>query len=366
MTSSESISPESSQGRTVSDDPLCTETILPHLDAWITPTDHFYIRSHFSDLPDIDSSTYRLLVEGAVHSPLTLSYDELLALPGRETTATLECAGNSRAYVTPPAEGLHFLHGAVGNATWRGVPVSELLARAGLLETAKEVLFEGADVGEEEEEGESLRLSYERSLPIDKAMDRNTIVAYLMNGEPLERAHGYPLRLIVPGWYGMASVKWLRRIQVLEDPFHGFFQNRRYILIDEGVADRLAGKPVTTVRVKSLITRPRHGEVVKSSAYTILGVAWSGEGEITEVEVSTDGGRSWRKAALVGPSLPHAWRQWEYPWKSSNPGHFILTVRATDSSGNTQPARIAWNFRGYANNSVHTIAVEVPKGHSAP
>ena len=359
MTVEKSSEAESSEVVAVSEDPFCTETPLPSLDTWITPTGRFYARVHFSELPDPDSSGWRLEIGGAVDSPRTMDYEELLALPSREVVATLECAGNSRSHLEPPAEGINFHDGAVGNARWKGVPVSDLLSGAGPRGAATEVLFEGADFGEEEEEGAPLQLGYARSLPLGKALDRDTVVAYEMNGEPLEPAHGYPLRLIVPGWYGMASVKWLRRIRLLEEPFRGFFQERRYIYINEGETEGLSWEPVTTLRVKSLITHPRHGEVVQPGPYTVRGMAWSGEGEVVKLEVSTDGGRSWQEARLVGPSAPMAWRQWEFPWNVSRLGHFILMARATDSAGRAQPASIRWNFRGYANNAIQAIAVEV-------
>ena len=203
-------------------------------------------------------------------------------------------------------------------------------------------------------------MEYARSLPLEKALDPGTVVAYEMNGEPLEPRHGYPLRLIVPGWYAMASVKWLKGIQAVAEPFEGFFQKRRYVYIGEGETGQGSLEPVSTLRVKSIVTRPRHGEVVQAGTYTVRGFAWSGEGEIAGVEVSTSGGRNWERAELEGASTPGAWRQWSFQWRVSRPGHFILMPRATDSAGNTQPDRIPWNFRGYANNSIHTLAVEVP------
>ena len=231
-----------------------------------------------------------------------------------------------------------------------------------LHDTATEVLFQGSDVGEEEEEeeGESLQVRFARSLPLEVALHPDTILAYRMNGELLRPSHGYPVRLIAPGWYAMASVKWLTRIEVLERPFQGFFQNRRYVFINEGETERASWQPVTALRVKSLINRPRHGEVVQSGVYTIKGKAWSGDGEISSVHASVNGGRDWQEAGLVGPTATGAWRQWELPWSVSKPGHYVLMARATDSGGNTQPASVEWNFRGYANNGIHTIAVEVP------
>lgn len=343
-----------------SEDPLCFESALPALDAWITPVQTFYTRSHFSETPALSPSSYRLSVEGAVASPFDVGLDDLRSRPVKEVVATLECAGNSRSYVTPPAEGIRFSHGAVGNARWSGPSLRDILTPGVIAPGAIEVLFEGADVGEEEEEGETLEVRFGRSLPLETALHPDTILAYEMNGAPLTPDHGYPVRLIAPGWYAMASVKWLTRITVLDEPFEGFFQRRRYVLINEGETGRQSPRPITKLRVKSIINRPRHGEVVHPGLYIIHGKAWSGDGEIVGVEASTNGGRDWLEARLVGPSARGAWRQWELPWEVSEAGHYILMVRATDSTGNTQPPSIHWNFRGYANNGIHTIAVEVP------
>ena len=361
MTSGDPDPVERSELLTVSEEPLCRESPLASLDGWITPTERFYIRNHFAKIPDLNTSIWRLLVHGEVQVPLELSFDDILALPSREIVVTLECAGNSRAYLTPPAEGLMFRHGAVSTARWKGVPLALLLLdKAGLRSTARDIVFKGADHGEEEEEGVTFELDYRRSLPLDKALHPDTLLAYEMNGEALAPAHGYPLRLVVPGWYGMASVKWLVNIEVWDRPFDGFFQNRRYVVINEGTEDSLDREPVSVLKVKSLITRPRHGEVIQQGPYILRGLAWPGSGEVTKVEVSTEGGRSWQEARLLGESVPNAWRQWELDWHASQPGHYIFMVRATDSSGVPQPTSISWNFRGYANNSIHTIAVEVP------
>ena len=359
MTRGSRDSLEQSQLVPVSEEPLCSESSLASLDRWITPTQHFYIRNHFSKIPDLNKSTWRLVLDGEVHNPLSLRFDDILALPSREIVMTLECAGNSRAYLTPPAEGLTFRHGAVSTARWKGVPLLSLLDKAGLRGTTRDIVFHGADHGEEEEEGVAFELDYRRSLPRDKAIHPDILLAYEMNGETLTPAHGYPLRLIVPGWYGMASVKWLVKIEAWDRPFDGFFQSRRYVVINEGI-DSVYREPVSILKVKSLFTRPRHGEVIQQGAFTIRGVAWSGSGEVTKVEVSTEGGRSWQEARLLGESTPNAWRLWEVDWHASQPGHYIFMVRASDSSGDLQPTSIMWNFRGYANNSIHTIAVEVP------
>ena len=347
---------------TISEDPLVRESIVASLVTAITPTESFYVRNHFSVVPEIDADKWRLKVEGMVHQPLELTFDELLSLPSVESVVTLECAGNSRSYLTPPAEGIAFGHGAVSTARWKGVSLAQVLERAGVSEDALEVVFHGADTGEEEEDGVvySTELPYSRSLPVDTAMRPELLLAYEMNGEPLAPDHGFPVRLLVPRWYGMASVKWLTRIEVVDKPFEGFFQERRYVFIDEGVEDGPVRMPVTSLKVKSVITSPRHGEVIQPGDFVIRGFAWSGEGEVTVIEVTTDGGRTWSEAELLGDSNPNAWREWKLPWKATVPGHFIFKVRATDSSGNRQPMSIPWNFRGYANNGIHTLAVEVP------
>ena len=350
----------------VSKDPFCSETILGYLGSPITPTESFYIRSHFSDVPELDPDTWRLQIEGLVRNPRNLSLDDLRRMPSKELVITLECAGNSRSYVNPPAEGLAFRHGAVGTARWKGVPLDAVLEKAGVLDSANEVLFEGADVGEEEEEGTKFDLPYSRSLPLERAIHQDTLLAYEMNGAALTPSHGYPVRLVVPGWFGMTSVKWLLKATVIDQPFEGFFQSRRYVMIDEGPEESLRREPVTTLKVKSLITHPRHGEVIGQGTYTIRGLAWTGDGVISKVEVSTDGGNIWREARQSGPAEPNRWLQWELDWSAAQPGHYILMARAADSEGNLQPASISWNFRGYANNSIHTIATEVPHSHPTP
>lgn len=350
----------------VSADPHVSESSLSALTTWVTPTDRYFIRQHFAQVPSGERATWHLAVAGEVHRPFTLSFTDLLALPSQEVVVTTECAGNSRSYLTPPAEGLAFRHGAVSTARWKGVPLRILLEQAGVKDTAVEVLFEGADSGREEEDGVVSDLSYRRSLPLAKAQHPETLLVYEMNGAALTPDHGFPLRLVVPRWYGMASVKWLTRIEVLAQPFKGFFQTRRYVMIPEGPEQDFDRVPVTVLQVKSLMTSPRHGEVIQPGECTLQGFAWSGAGEITRVDVSTDGGHSWQEATLHGETAPNAWRQWAYRWQTPSPGHFICMVRATDSAGNTQPSTIPWNFRGYANNAIHTVALEVPARLAIP
>ena len=366
MVSRTNLDNESSTLVTRQEDPLVKEATLPSLDSWITPTPRFYVRNHFSESPTLAISSWRLEVDGQVRQPLTLTFDDILGFPNKEIVVTMECAGNSRSEITPPAEGLPFGNGAVSTARFRGVPLNALLERAGIGESAVAVVFEGADRGEEEEDGVAFELAYRRSLPLATARGEDILLAYEMNGEPLAKDHGFPLRLVVPSWYGMASVKWLTRINLTAEEFDGFFQQRRYVMINEGRENTLDREPVTRFKVKSVIASPRHGEVIQGPLFNIRGFAWTGDGEVTKVEISTDGGRSWQVAGLLGDPVPNAWREWEFPWPRTHPGHYILKARATDSAGRAQPESTTWNFRGYANNSIQTIAVEVPSGRPIP
>jgi DMSO/TMAO reductase YedYZ molybdopterin-dependent catalytic subunit len=348
------------------ENPLVKEATLPSLDSWITPTPRFYVRNHFSESPALSLSSWRLEVDGQVGQPLTLNFDDILSFPSKEMVMTMECAGNSRSDVTPPAEGLPFGNGAVSTARFKGVALNALLEKTGIGESTVAVIFEGADRGEEEEDGIAFELAYRRSLPLATARHDDILLAYEMNGEPLTKDHGFPLRLVVPSWYGMASVKWLTRINLTAEPFDGFFQQRRYVMINEGREDTLDREPITRFKVKSVISSPRHGEVIQGPVFNIRGFAWTGVGQVTRVEISTDGGRNWRDATLLGDPVPNVWREWELPWEGTRPGHYILKARATDSAGDIQPQSIPWNFRGYANNSIQTIAVEVPAGRPIP
>lgn len=341
----------------VQEDPQCSEAPMVTRDSRITPNQQFYVRNHFS-IPQLDLPNWSLTVDGEVERPFSLSYAEIRALPSRCLVATLECAGNSRTSITPPIEGVPFGHGAVSTAEWEGVPLAALLERAGLKSTAREVVLEGADYGEEEEDGGPVHLSYARSMSLENAKSPNTLLAYKMNGEDLPVAHGWPLRAVVAGWYGMASVKWLTRIRVLDRPFDGFFQVRRYVDIPVGT-DHTSGTPVTTMRVKSVVARPLAGETIPIGQYIILGYAWSGEGEVANVGVSTDWGKTWNDATLLDQPSRYAWTRWEFPWIAEKPGRIIVMARAIDSQGNAQPLSPVWNYRGYGNNASYGVPVEV-------
>jgi DMSO/TMAO reductase YedYZ molybdopterin-dependent catalytic subunit len=329
------------------------------LDSFITRNEFFYIRNHFP-VPKLDVRTWSLKVEGAVERPLELRYEELLQMPSRTVTALLECAGNSRVFLTPRVRGVAWQSGAVGNAEWTGVPLGAVLERAGLRPSAVEVVLDGADRGEVRDEPRSPGvISFSRSLPLAKAQQADVLLAYRMNGVELSPAHGYPLRAIVPGWYGMASIKWLTRLVVVEQPFQGFFQSLDYTYWkrDHGLPTLV---PITELHVKAAIARPTFQEVVAAgSACKVHGAAWSGETEVQSVQVSTDG-KQWHEARLLGKAVPYAWRLWEYEWRTpSTPGRYTLRARAKDRKGRTQPEQHDPDRRTYQISHVLPVEVEV-------
>ncbi len=339
-------------------EPENLESSFAALDGFITPTDRFYVRSHFP-VPSLDTSTWRLQVEGAVKQTIQFSYEELRQLPAYERPATLECAGNSRAFLIPAVKGVQWEAGAVGNAQWRGARLSDVLAQAGLLPSTLEIIFEGADQGEPDEPPKpSGTIHYAYSLPASRALQDDVLLAYEMNGSPLSPAHGYPVRLVVPGWYGMASVKWLTKVIVSETPFAGYYPTVDYARWIErhGHPVRV---PLSEMGVKSLIARPARYETIPAgSSYRVYGAAWTGGSEIVQVELSADDGLSWEEAKLIGPSHRHAWRLWEWTWQvPADSGRHTLLSRATDDRGNVQPMKHHPNNETYVIH--HSIPVEV-------
>ncbi|HSR41843.1 MAG TPA: sulfite oxidase, partial [Longimicrobiales bacterium] len=281
--------------------------------------------------------------------------EELRDRPTRTIEATLECAGNGRRLMSPTPGGTPWALGAVSTASFTGTPLAGLLEEAGLRDEAVEVVTAGADAGELPG-GE--RGPYARSLPLDVARDPDVLVAWAMDGEPLRTEHGAPLRLVVPGWYAMASVKWLVRVEAVTEPFVGPYQALRYVYVGErGTPHRL---PVTRMRVRSLVARPADGEVLGlGEQVRVAGSAWSGGRRVVRVEVSTDGGRSWRDADLGEPPGPHAAVPWRLDWTPGEEGRHELVARATDDAGDRQPLAQRWNRYGYGNNVVHRVGVTV-------
>lgn len=307
------------------------------LDGFTTPNELFYIRSHFP-VPEIDLANWRLKIEGAVERPLEMTLDDLQALPATTLPATLECAGNGRVFLVPKVKGTQWELGAVGTAEWTGISLGEVLRQAGVKEGALEVILEGADCGTISEAPKPAgKIHYARSLPLGKAME-GVILALQMNGQALTPSHGFPLRAIVPGWYGMAAVKWLQRIIVTEKPYNGYYQTVDYAFWKRDAAG-VALVPITQMQVKASIARPGINEVVPAGTkYEVAGAAWTSDGEVVKVELSTDGGGSWQEASLGKEQAPNSWRLWNWTWQVPRAaGRCVFLARATDSRGRRQP-----------------------------
>lgn len=325
-------------------EPLNAETPLERQTGVITPTSRHYVRDHFP-IPDV---TGRLSIDGAVRTPLQLDLDDIRALPSRSLVVTLECAGNGRAFLDPPVAGEQWRTGAVSTAEWTGVSVRAVLEMAEPLATAVEVLFIGADVGTPPDVG--TRIAFERSLPIADAMRDDVLLAYAMNGDDIPPEHGAPLRVIVPGWYGMASVKWLARLRLIERAFDGFFQTKRYVIGD---------RPLREIAARALIASPRDGDRIAARPFVMRGYAWSGRGDLARVEVSVDGGRTWRDAMLGEALSTYAWRPWHAAVAPHETGQLVLLARAVTADGKPQPLEEIRNALGYANNAVRPVRVVV-------
>ncbi len=298
-----------------SEEPLNLEMPFSSLEHFITPNECFYVRCHFP-IPQLAVEDWQLKIEGAVGAPRTLSYEDLQALPQQTITAAMECAGNGRTFLTPKVKGVAWDLGAVGNGEWTGVLLRDVLEAARVNDDAVEVILEGADRGEIKEPPRPAgEIRYARSLPLAKAR-ADVLLALQLNGEPLTRSHGFPLRAVVPGWYGMASVKWLERIVVSATPFQGYYQS-----IDYAYWKRSDGLPtlvpLAEMPVKAQIAQPAPGEkIAPQTAYRVHGAAWGGEGGVEKVELSFDGGENWSDATLLGPAVKNAWRLWEFDWKT--------------------------------------------------
>jgi DMSO/TMAO reductase YedYZ molybdopterin-dependent catalytic subunit len=335
--------------------PENSETPLESLRSWVTPTRLFFVRNHF-EVPCLDPATWRLTLAGCVRTPREWTWDELLELPEKTVFATVECAGNGRSFLQQHVHGVQWGAGAVGHAEWTGIPLHVLLEQAGVRPEAVEVLCEGADRGSEADHPEPM--AFERSLPLAKALAPDTLLVFRMNGEWLEPAHGFPLRLFVPGWYGVASVKWLRRIEVLAQPFHGYFQSKKYTVqrrTDMGVETVVVGP----MAVKSEFVRPRAGDVLGPGRHRLFGVAWAGEESVARVEISTDGGRSWAEADLTGPKAPYSWSLWEYRWEVAEAGEYTLLAKATSTSGRVQPLSHESLNGGYLIHHARPLSVRI-------
>jgi len=320
----------------------------------VTPVGLHYLLTHY-DVPVVDPGSWRLAVHG--ERELELSLDELRTRPATELTVTMECAGNGRARFDPRPVSQPWLNEAIGTARWRGTALRPLLEEAGVPDATVEVLLTGLDRGVEGGEEQA----FQRSLPLDEALRDEVLLAYEMNGAPLLPQHGFPLRVIVPGWYGMTNVKWLGRIEFLETPFAGYQNSQGYRLRqtedDEGV-------PLDRMRPRSLMVPPGIPEFLSRDRFLeagqvlLEGRAWSGHAPIASVEVSADGGSNWALAELEPDGERWAWRGWTYRWQAEHGDH-LLCSRARDEVGNEQPLEMPWNVGGYANNAVQTVRVTV-------
>jgi DMSO/TMAO reductase YedYZ molybdopterin-dependent catalytic subunit len=317
----------------------------------VTPVGLHYLLTHY-DVPDVAPDGWRLAIGG-----LELSLDDLRVRPVAEHTVTMECAGNGRARLEPRPVSQPWLLEAVGTARWRGTPLAPLLAEAGIPDGTVEVLFTGLDRGIEGGDEQA----FQRALPLDEAMRDEVLLAYEMNGAPLPPQHGFPLRLVVPGWYGMTNVKWLSRIEFLAEPFSGYQQSWSYRVRQ---SEDEVGEPLQRMQPRSLLVPPGIPEfltrdrTVAAGEVLLEGRAWSGLAPVARVEVSDDGASTWSAATLEPAGEPWAWRGFAYRWEAT-PGEHVLCSRARDEAGNEQPVEPPWNLGGYANNAVQTVRVTV-------
>jgi DMSO/TMAO reductase YedYZ molybdopterin-dependent catalytic subunit len=338
----------------VRDHPFNAEAPPPALDALVTPVADFYVRTNLR-VPDVNTASWRLTVDGLVDHALELSLDDLAALPTRTLTCTIECAGNNRIRLAPITEGEPWGPGAVSTAVFSGVPLDAVLELVGVRAGTVELRFEGADRGVPR--GWTDEIPFERSLPLADAVGRDILLATTMNDAPITPEHGSPVRLLVPGWYGMASVKWLRRVEALDHALEAHYQTRQYRYYhDEPVGT--AAPPVTTMRVNSMISNPLSGDVIGPGAHEVRGAAWCGDAGVTAVEVSVDAGE-WQPAELLDDAGPYAWRRWRFDWPGAAAGRHSIRSRATAADGSVQPDRPDWNRLGYGNNAIAVTLVTV-------
>ena len=333
------------------------ETPVEYLNTWLTPASHFFVRNHMHEPSEVDPADWNFRIGGEVEKPYTLSLAELSKFPAHSVVNTLECAGNGRAFQNPKVPGVQWAKGAVGTGRFTGPRLRDLLERAGVKTTGKHVMFRGLD------EVPGKVPPFIRSIPIEKAMDSDTLVATHLNGSPLPKHNGFPARALVPGWIGAASCKWLTEIKVLDKEFEGNFMSPGYRMPNQPVKPGEAAKPedthpVTALNVKSLVVSPGEG-TVRRGLVAIQGVAWAGEADVVKVDVSVDGGSSWQAAQLGAEKAHYAWRLWTLKWKPAKPGDYVIASRATDSQGRTQPAEPVWNPSGYLNNAIDQVKIHV-------
>jgi sulfite oxidase len=325
---------------------------------FLTPVPHFFVRNHMHEPSTIDADTWKLNISGLVDKPLTLSLADLRKIESHTVVNTLECAGNGRSFQVPHVPGVQWGVGAVGTAKFSGPRLADVLHRAGVQANGKHVMFHGLD------EVPGKVPPFIRSIPLEKAIDEDTLIAIEMNGAPLTRHHGFPARTLVPGWVGAASCKWLQEIKVLDKEFEGNFMNPGYRFPNTPGKPGDPVKPedmhpLTALTVKSLIATPSDNSHPKSRSLHVQGTAWAGEADIVKVELSTDGGTTWQPAELGKDHVKYAWRLWNWKWKAPKAGEYTILSRATDSLGRTQPQTAVWNPSGYLYNAYGQVTIHV-------
>ena len=336
---------------------LDLESPVAYFNTWLTPVPHFFVRNHMHEPSEIAADDWKLSIGGEVENPITLNLKELSKIEPHSVVNTLECAGNGRSLHRPQVPGVQWGKGAVGTARFAGPRLRDVLQRAGVKPSGKHVMFHGLD------EVPGKVPPFIRSIPIEKALDSDTLIATQMNGAALTKHHGFPARALVPGWIGAASCKWLTEIKVLDAEFVGNFMTPGYRWPNQPVKPGDAMKPedthaLTALNVKSVFSGPSDGSIVKTGKFTVHGAAWAGEADIVKVEISTDGGTTWNLAKLGQEQAHYAWRLWSYDWKAKG-GDYTLLSRATDSQGRTQPAEAVWNPSGYLYNAYDQVKVHV-------
>ena len=333
------------------------ETPVEFLNTWLTPVPHFFVRNHMHEPSELSAETWRLTVGGEVEKPLTLTLHDLSKLQTHSVVNTLECAGNGRSLHRPQVPGVQWGKGAVSTARFTGPRLRDVLQQAGVKSTGKHVMFRGLD------EVPGKVPPFIRSIPIEKALDSDTLVATHMNGAPLTKHHGFPARALVPGWIGAASCKWLTEIKILDSEFVGNFMSPGYRLPNQPVKPGDSVKPedthpVTGLSVKSVISGPLDGASVKPGRVAAHGAAWAGEADIVKVEISLDDGATWSPATLGQEKSKYEWRLWSYSWNAKR-GDYTIKSRATDSQGRVQPSEAVWNPSGYLYNAIDEVKIHV-------
>jgi sulfite oxidase len=334
------------------------ESPVEYFNSWLTPVSHFFVRNHMHEPSELDPEDWRLSLGGEVEKPLTLTLADLSKIETHSVVNTLECAGNGRSLQRPQVPGIQWGKGAVGTARFSGPRLRDVLQRAAVKPSGKHVMFRGLD------EVPGKVPPFIRSIPIEKALDANTLIATHMNGSPLPKHHGFPARALVPGWIGAASCKWLTEIKVLDAEFVGNFMSPGYRLPNQPIQPGDAVKPedthaLTALNVKSVIAGPTDGASLKPGRVSVHGAAWAGEADIAKVEISTDAGATWSPAKLGNEQAHYAWRLWSYDWKAARSGDYTILSRATDSQGRTQPSTALWNPSGYLYNAVDQVKIHV-------